>query len=516
MTVTAFRLENFMAFRDTGWIELRSITLLFGRNSSGKSVLIRALRLLKQSFENNAILKINDEYGVELGEESDIYHGDYDKEFFSKDEKAKNQSMLPTLRFGFRVRLDGDFNSQLASLIRAHCQITDHEIDQGSLLEQDEVQLTLGIRWDYREGFYLADFELGCAAGIIFAAERFLDADLIKTIGIWGFETSVLHSYEEEGGERLWANLEIAPSPGTPMLPYLSFDQNKSDYTDEALDECLKLSRIIEGAKASICEFLAGIVYVRPVRPLPELVYSFDLHTQEKWNKLGWAGYYQFLHPPIDTADAELIDHWIQRCELGEKVVVERSFSFLNTGDSIIEVESNGAIRRLSNVGFGVSQLLPVIVESILASENSLVIIEQPELHLHPKAQAEVANMFIDASARNKCRFLVETHSENILYRLRLFIAETNLRSLIEERQMRDTYEYVTGCDVSEKQVAVYFVNRPDGNSTSLAMKININKSGEYLELPKEFKTIFADDTRALMQITDAVFRAETLQSKKR
>ena len=52
MTVDAFRLKNFMAFRDTGWIELRAITLLFGRNSSGKSAIIRALRLLKQSLYN--------------------------------------------------------------------------------------------------------------------------------------------------------------------------------------------------------------------------------------------------------------------------------------------------------------------------------------------------------------------------------------------------------------------------------------------------------------------------------
>ena len=49
MTVRAIRLENFMAFADTDWIELLPISLLFGRNSSGKSAFIRALRLLKQS-----------------------------------------------------------------------------------------------------------------------------------------------------------------------------------------------------------------------------------------------------------------------------------------------------------------------------------------------------------------------------------------------------------------------------------------------------------------------------------
>jgi len=52
LPVEAIRLQNFMAFEDTGWVELRPITLLFGRNSSGKSALIRALLLLKQSLES--------------------------------------------------------------------------------------------------------------------------------------------------------------------------------------------------------------------------------------------------------------------------------------------------------------------------------------------------------------------------------------------------------------------------------------------------------------------------------
>ena len=53
MTVTAFRVQNFMGFEDSGWVELRLITLLFGRNSSGKSALIRSLLLLRQSLDSS-------------------------------------------------------------------------------------------------------------------------------------------------------------------------------------------------------------------------------------------------------------------------------------------------------------------------------------------------------------------------------------------------------------------------------------------------------------------------------
>lgn len=75
MTVTAFRVQNFMEFEDSGWIELKPITLLFGRNSSGKSALIRALLLLRQSLESeqggDALLFVKDE-GYDFGDYSKI------------------------------------------------------------------------------------------------------------------------------------------------------------------------------------------------------------------------------------------------------------------------------------------------------------------------------------------------------------------------------------------------------------------------------------------------------------
>lgn len=76
MTVKAIRLENFMAFADTGWIELRPITLLFGRNSSGKSTIIRALRLLRQSLNtpSGRPLRFVDNNGVDVGSYQQIVH----------------------------------------------------------------------------------------------------------------------------------------------------------------------------------------------------------------------------------------------------------------------------------------------------------------------------------------------------------------------------------------------------------------------------------------------------------
>jgi predicted ATPase len=87
----------------------------------------------------------------------------------------------------------------------------------------------------------------------------------------------------------------------------------------------------------------------------------------------------------------------------------------------------------LTNVGVGVSQLLPVVVSCLLADPDSVILLEQPELHLHPAVQQRLAD-FLLACAKSGRQLIVETHSEYIVSRLRLRIAqdlEDRLQSLI-------------------------------------------------------------------------------------
>ena len=89
----------------------------------------------------------------------------------------------------------------------------------------------------------------------------------------------------------------------------------------------------------------------------------------------------------------------------------------------------------LPEVGFGVSQVLPVIVECFSVPRRSIVIFEQPEVHLHPRVQADLADLFVDAiraregGAARGCQFIIESHSEHFLRRLQRRIAEEELSS---------------------------------------------------------------------------------------
>ena len=98
------------------------------------------------------------------------------------------------------------------------------------------------------------------------------------------------------------------------------------------------------------------------------------------------------------------------------------------------ENEASEFFVNMKDVGFGVSQAFPVMVESLLAEPNSTVLVEQPELHLHPAAQAELGDLFLK-SMDFGARFVIETHSENLLNRIRRRMAEATLARKLKNRQ---------------------------------------------------------------------------------
>jgi predicted ATPase len=88
-------------------------------------------------------------------------------------------------------------------------------------------------------------------------------------------------------------------------------------------------------------------------------------------------------------------------------------------------VTDAGIDLAITDVGYGISQILPIIVQSVMAKGKS-ILIEQPELHLHPAQQAELGDLFINAAlGEQENAFLIETHSEHLLLRLMRRMRET-------------------------------------------------------------------------------------------
>ena len=115
-----------------------------------------------------------------------------------------------------------------------------------------------------------------------------------------------------------------------------------------------------------------------------------------------------------------------------------------------------------SDAGFGFSQILPILVQGVF-SKNDLICVEQPETHIHPKMQANLAEFFVNTALSDKKiegnNWLIETHSELIALRL---------------------LKKIRNKEISSEDVAFYYCS-PDKDG-SILKKLKINEKGEWLD----------------------------------
>jgi hypothetical protein len=204
----------------------------------------------------------------------------------------------------------------------------------------------------------------------------------------------------------------------------------------------------------AVGQFLDQLAYVGPLRRMPERLYVADSLEATEVGKTGDLApeilfrNSRFLADFNKVAKSFGLGYTIRVSPLAETVFV------LELVDSISGVTTNFA-----DVGFGISQTLPVLVQTLLA-RNKTVMIEQPELHLHPRLQAELADVFIASTTQpygNK--FLIETHSEHIMLRLQRRIREGTLDS---------------------SNVAVYFIDHDQDGSQCL--RLRLDSRGNFLD----------------------------------
>jgi predicted ATPase len=118
------------------------------------------------------------------------------------------------------------------------------------------------------------------------------------------------------------------------------------------------------------------------------------------------------------------INHWLSVLDMDYEVTTHE---LSNLGrDSIGIVLNSKSLSKplaFTDVGKGISQILPIITAKC-AERNALILVEQPEIHLHPKLQADIADIFISSDDRSPNHFIVETHSENLLLRIQRRVRE--------------------------------------------------------------------------------------------
>jgi predicted ATPase len=201
-----------------------------------------------------------------------------------------------------------------------------------------------------------------------------------------------------------------------------------------------------------------GLSYLGPLREAPHRFYANDrkLHPN-----VGSKGQHSAnIIRTFSAGERKRLDGWLNQFEFGKALVLEG----LDADAFSLRLETFGGLKvNITDVGFGLSQTLPLIVQSIANDDQDLIIAEQPEIHLNPKLQGTLADLFTSTISQGT-HYLVETHSEHLVLRLRSLIAEGKL---------------------SADDLGLYFVEKESGYST--LHTIPVDNTGAIQEWPKGF-----------------------------
>jgi predicted ATPase len=162
------------------------------------------------------------------------------------------------------------------------------------------------------------------------------------------------------------------------------------------------------------------IAWIAPIRTKPKRTY--DAYKVDFSPEGGHTPYVirKVLDSKTESSEfIKFISRIGRESGLFEKVIVKRHGK-LQTAPFELDVVLNKKELNLCCVGYGVSQSLPVIVESFLRPEGSWFSIQQPEIHLHPKAQAALGDLFFELALMENKKFLIETHSDYMIDRFRI------------------------------------------------------------------------------------------------
>ncbi len=386
--------SNFKTW-ETADIEFGQITGIFGTNSSGKTSLIQFLLMLKQTKEatDRALsLELNGNY-VKLGLFGDIVFGHNEKleiewslSFALKDElvivdpaQKRGQALIRSNFLKVEGSLAGKGGAPQAKRLK---------YTVGDESKSTERQIASLVQKAKGDGF-----------------------DLIA-------EGTSFHFVRTQG--RAWT------LPG-PVKSYAFPDQARTYFQNASF---------LSDLEAAFENALDSIYYLGPLRDYPQRDY---LWARSKPHDVGLKG-----EKAIDAILAatesgetrnirrrgkhksfqEVIAYWLAEMGLISEFNVVEIAKGSNRWQARVKVRRGSPDALLPDVGFGVSQVLPVITLLYYVPEGATVVLEQPEIHLHPLAQARLADVIVNVAERRGVQIILESHSEHLLLRLQRRIAE--------------------------------------------------------------------------------------------
>ncbi|MDC0318659.1 AAA family ATPase [Akkermansiaceae bacterium] len=261
-----------------------------------------------------------------------------------------------------------------------------------------------------------------------------------------------------------------------------------TEYVGEFIARLRNLEDFFNPAIRQIKNFIvSGASYIGPFRHPPERLYN--LSNSRRGNIVGSKGQQMVNILYHDKDLLKGVNKWLRRLGVPYKVKLRILGKKLTAAYVELRLKdlrrSKGKGNRtvevtLNDVGFGISQILPIVCECV-ALKNKTIIIEQPELHIHPKLQSNLADLFAWSMKERGNQIIVETHSEHIILRLLRRIRETTRsdfgswpKELMKAAQR--TNEDFNGLKTEEVSV-VYVEGGEEGASVT---QLPINEEGDF------------------------------------
>lgn len=244
-------------------------------------------------------------------------------------------------------------------------------------------------------------------------------------------------------------------------------------------DGSVDAQRLISPLQTHFENLFRSIRYLGPLREYPRRHYAWQGEHSSEVGTHGEDIVTAIFSGRIQLRSIEKeIPKWLERLDLIHSYSLNPIPHTEKYYELLVRKYKDGPEVRLTDVGFGVSQVLPVLVLCYYVPEGSILILEQPEAHLHPKVQSELADLLIEVVKNRKLQIILESHSENLIVRL--------MRRIAEE-------------EISKEDTAFYFCEMKEG--TSEIDKLIMDDYGNIENWPEDF---FGDATGDLIEKTKA------------
>ncbi len=390
--ITKLRVKSFKSWADTGVLHLGPLTVLFGTNSSGKTSILQLLLMLKQTVESTdrkRVLHTGDENSiVDLGTFSQLIHG-----------------------HSSELLLDVSLCWKLPKKLKVADPLKKGKI----LFDLESVTFDAAI---------MSEAGVPTVSSFFYSFDRYRFGMKMKGAQkrpkAYGYE--LIHDGYQATRQRgrAW--------PLPPPTKFYGFpDQVNARYQNMGFlaDIVLELERLFQRT-----------TYLGPLREYPKRIYSW---AGEAPSDVGRKG--ELAVPAILAARArgkyispgpkkrkrdleETIAHWLGKMGIIDAFSIREIARERKDYEVLVQKTPRWPKVLITDVGFGLSQVLPVLVMCYYVDPGSVLLLEQPELHLHPSAQSWLADVFIDVVRNRDVQIVVESHSEHFLQRLLRRIAE--------------------------------------------------------------------------------------------